>query len=418
MSWNAQPNTSSVAEPRWLTVVGIGEDGLDGLGAAARAALAASEHLVGGARHLALLPGDAAPRAERHPWPSPMLPFLDTLAGWRGRRVVVLATGDPLLYGVAATLLQRIERAEMRVLPGVSSFQLACAAMLWSATSTRLVSACGRPIESLALELHDGARVVLLSADGRTPAAAAALLVAHGFEDSRVTVLERLGSAEAQARSFAAGEVGDREFDALNLVAIEAVAGPRAESFSRVPGLPDEAYESDGQLTRREIRALSLARLAPTPGALLWDVGAGSGSIGIEWLRAAPSGRVIALEPRPDRAARARRNASRLGAPGLDVRETRAPDGLAGLPRPDAIFLGGGAGAKSVLDICWAALRPGGRLVANAVTLETEARLLDARATYGGELTRIQVANADPVGTMTGWRPAMPVMQYAVTKPR
>ncbi|MFD1701888.1 precorrin-6y C5,15-methyltransferase (decarboxylating) subunit CbiE [Methylopila henanensis] len=400
----------------WLTVVGVGEDGE--LSAAALAALVAAAHVVGGERHLSLLPASASPRAERRAWPSPMLPFLDVIMGWRGEATVVLASGDPLLYGVASTLLGRVDREEMTVLPAVSSFQLACAAMLWPIADVRLVTACGRPVEALAAELFDGERVILFSADGRTPAAAAHLLVAHGYGGSRLTVLERLGGPQAQAHMTTAQDMGERVFDDLNTVAIELVAGPEAPLLSRAPGLPDDAFENDGQITRREIRALTLARLAPTPGALLWDVGAGSGSIGIEWMRAAPRARAIALEPRADRADRARGNAARLGVPTLDVREARAPGGLAGLPRPDAIFLGGGATAERVVEICWAALKPGGRLVANAVTLETEARLVAARASLGGDLTRLQIANADAVGRMTGWRPAMPVTQFAAVKPR
>ena len=410
------PAPAANADSRWLTVVGIGEDGFEDLGAEARRALRSAEALVGGARHLALVPESETPAAERHAWPSPMLPFVETIAGWRGRRVVVLASGDPLLYGVAGTLLSRIAREEIAVLPSVSSFQLACAAMLWPVHETRLLSACGRPLETLALDLFDGARIVLLSADGATPAAAAQLLVSLGFGESHMTVLERLGSAAQRAIPCMPVEVGDRTFDPLNVVAIEAVAGPDAALLPRAPGLPDEAFENDGQITRREIRALTLARLAPVPGALLWDVGAGSGSIGIEWLRAAPGARAIALEPRADRAARARDNARRLGVPALDIREQAAPEGLAGLPRPDAIFLGGGATADKVVEICWAALKPGGRLIANAVTLETEARLLAARGAYGGDLVRLQATYADPVGRMTGWRPAMPVTQYAVVK--
>jgi precorrin-6Y C5,15-methyltransferase (decarboxylating) len=401
---------------RWLTVVGIGEDGYGGLGAEARDRLSSAEIVVGGERHLSLLGERAAPLAERHAWPSPMLPFLDVIAGWRGRNVVALASGDPLLYGVAATLLTRIDQDEMTVLPAVSSVQLACAAMLWPGGDVRVVSACGRPLEAMALELVDGARIVLLSADGATPAAAAALLVAHGCGESRMTVLERLGGPASHARPMLARAVGDQRFDPLNVVAVEVVAGPGAALLPLVPGLPDDAFSHDGQITRREIRALTLARLGPTPGDLLWDVGAGSGSIGIEWMRA--GGRAIALEPRADRAARARENARRLGVPGLDVREARAPEGLAGLPRPDAVFVGGGATAGRVFEICWAALKPGGRLVANAVTLETEAVLLALRETHGGDLTRLQAAYADPVGSMTGWRPAMPVTQFAAVKPR
>ncbi|MFC7052911.1 precorrin-6y C5,15-methyltransferase (decarboxylating) subunit CbiE [Hansschlegelia quercus] len=401
---------------RWLTVVGLGEDGASSLGLEALATLEAAEMLVGGARHLALVGEALAPRATRHVWPSPMLPFVETVAGWRGRRVVVLASGDPLLYGVATTFLAHVEAAEMRVIPAVSAFPLACAAMVWPQAATRLVSACGRPVEGLALELFDGARIVLFSADGGTPAAAARLLVAHGYGESRMTVLERLGSSAANAFSLTASSLGDRRFDALNTVAIEAVAGPDGRPLPRAPGLPDDAFENDGQITRREIRAVTLARLAPMPGALLWDVGAGSGSIGIEWLRAG-GGRAIGLEPRPDRAARARENAAWLGVPTLDIREARAPEGLNGLPAPDAVFLGGGASVLGVMEACWAALKPGGRLVANAVTIETEARLFAARTEWGGDLVRIEASYADAVGRMTGWRPAMPVTQYAVTKP-
>ncbi|RXF73845.1 precorrin-6y C5,15-methyltransferase (decarboxylating) subunit CbiE [Hansschlegelia zhihuaiae] len=400
----------------WLTVVGIGEDGFEGLGPQARAALAEAEVVVGGERHLALTPVEASPRAERRAWPSPMLPFLDVIAGWRGRDVVVLASGDPLFYGVAATLLARVSRDEIVVLPALTSVQLACAAMLWPAAEIRVVSACGRPFERLALELFDGARIVLLSADGTTPAAAAALLAAHGCGDSRLTVLERLGGTNVRAVPMAARDVGGLTFDPLNVVAIEVVASSEAALLPLTPGLPDDAFAHDGQIPRREIRALTLARLAPTPGALLWDIGAGSGSIGIEWMRG--GGCAIALEPRPDRAARARENAARLGVPDLDLREAAAPEGLAGLPRPDAVFVGGGATAERVLDICWAALKPGGRLAANAVTLETEGRLVAFRAVHGGDLVRLQATYADPVGRMTGWRPAMPVTQFAAVKPR
>ncbi|MBB3972394.1 precorrin-6y C5,15-methyltransferase (decarboxylating) subunit CbiE [Hansschlegelia beijingensis] len=406
------------AVARWLTVIGVGEDGAAALTCEALSALRKAELVVGGARHLALLPADLAPAAERRAWPSPMLPFLDEIAGWRGRRVAVLASGDPLLYGVAATLLGRFDRSEVTVLPAVSAYQLACAAMLWPVAETQLVSACGRPIETLSLALHHGARIVLFSADGSTPSAAAALLAAQGYGGSRVTVLERLGSPDAAATATTANDMGERRFHALNAVAIEAVAEPETKVFPRTPGLADDAFDNDGQITRREIRAVTLARLAPIPGALLWDVGAGSGSIGIEWMRAAAGARAVGLEPRPDRAARARENARRLGVPGLEIREQRAPEGLEGLPAPDAVFLGGGAGAEGVIEICWEALRPGGRLVANAVTLETEARLVAAHRRLGGELVRIEASYAGAVGGMTGWRPAMPVTQFAAVKPR
>ncbi|WP_346012020.1 precorrin-6y C5,15-methyltransferase (decarboxylating) subunit CbiE [Streptomyces sp. SID3343] len=394
-----------------VTVVGIGDDGWDGLSAAARAVVARADVVVGAARHLALIPAGG----ERLPWPSPFAVGFVAESAAR-RRVCVLASGDPMFYGVGATLVRELGAARVTVVPAPSSTSLACARLGWPVQTVPVVSAVGRPLAALAAELTAGARVLLLSADGSTPGRAAVLLRERGFGTSALTVLEHLGGPTESVWSGTADALAaapERRFADLNVLAIECGPGP---GLSRVPGLPDDAYAHDGQLTKREIRAVTLAALGPRPGELLWDVGAGSGSIGIEWMRVHPSCSAIGFEAREDRAERARANAATLGVPGLRVVVGHAPDVLAGAPTPDAIFVGGGLTVDGVVERCWAALRPGGRLVANAVVAETEADLLRCRALYGGELTRLQVARSTPVGRFTGWRPAMPVTQWAVTK--
>lgn len=369
-------------------------------------------------------------------WPSPFSVEVVAKSAARGT-VCVLASGDPMFFGVGATLVRELGLDRVTVWPAPSSVSLACARMGWSVQDVPVVSAVGRPLAALAAELHAGARVLVLAADGLTPGGAAELLCARDFGSSTVTVLEHLGGpAESvwQGTAHALAAAPERRFANLNVIAIACGSGP---GLSRVPGLPDDAYEHDGQLTKREIRAVTLAALGPMPGELLWDVGAGNGSIGIEWMRTHPSCRAIGFEARADRAERARANAATLGVPGLRVVVGRAPDVLpagaadpvatAGSSRsdaiapggdaPDAIFIGGGLTADGVVERCWASLRPGGRLVANAVVAETEADLLRHRASYGGELTRLQVTRSAPVGRFTGWRPAMPVTQWVVVKP-
>ncbi len=294
---------------------------------------------------------------------------------------------------------------------------LARAAMGWSDIDTAIVTACSKPLAGLAAELFDGARIILLCADRTTPAAAAQLLVDRGFGRSSMTVLEHLGGA-AERRSTLVASAFPARSTSPTSTSSPSLSSPTGLAPAVAPRRPaDDAYEHDGQITKREVRALTLAALGPRPGELLWDVGAGSGSIGIEWLRGVPRARAIGIEADPVRAARARANAERLGVPALTIVEGRAPAALAGLPPPDAIFVGGGFSEPTMLDLCWQRLKPGGRLVANAVTLETEAVLLAAYARLGGSLTRIAIDRADPVGRLTGWRPAMPVTQWAVTKP-
>jgi precorrin-6Y C5,15-methyltransferase (decarboxylating) len=394
-----------------VIVVGIGADGYAGLSPAARQALADAEVLIGSPRQLALVDADAA----KVTWPSPMLPAIPALiAEHAGRRICVLASGDPLFHGVGSTLVSLLGRDRVRVIPHPSSVSLACARLGWPVPEVEVVSLVGRPVELLYPALAPGRRVLVLSAGGDTPAQVAKALREQGFGPSELTVLEELGGPGERCRTGTADGWPGEPAGALNVIAVRCVAAPGLRPLGRGPGLPDEAFEHDGQLTKREVRALTMAALRPLPGQLLWDVGAGAGSIGIEWLRSHPDCRAVAVESVAARARRITRNAASLGVPGLQVVTGRAPSALAGLPRPDAIFIGGGL--REVLDACWAALPAGGRLVANAVTLESEAVLTGWQARVGGTLTRIEISRAEPVGGLTGWRPMMPVTQWMVER--
>lgn len=397
-----------------VTVVGIGADGWSGLAPASAAAVGAAEVLLGSARQLDLVPGDVA--AQRVPWPSPLLPALPgLLAGHAGRTVVVLASGDPMLSGIGTTLVRELGGGAVRVLPAPSSVSLACARLGWAVEDVDVVTLVGRPPELLHPHVHPGRRLLVLGSDGGTPARVAALLTDRGYGDSRLTVLGELGGPGESCRTgTAAGWSGTSP--ALVVTAVECRAAPGTAPLPTTPGLPDDVYEHDGQLTKSEVRAVTLSRLAPVPGALLWDVGAGAGSVGIEWMRSHPACRAVAVEAVPARAERVARNAARLGVPQLQVVPGRAPDVLAGLPAPDAVFVGGGATTPLLLDACWDALDPGGRLVVSAVTVQSEAVLADWHARCGGSLTRVSVARAEPVGGFTGWRPAMPVTLWSVLR--
>ncbi|MFI7705765.1 precorrin-6y C5,15-methyltransferase (decarboxylating) subunit CbiE [Nonomuraea sp. NPDC049480] len=400
-----------------ITVVGIGADGWDGLSAGARRALEAAEVLMGSARQLDLVPS----AAERVAWPSPLLPALPGLVErYTGREVCVLASGDPMFYGIGSTLVRLLGAARVQVIPHLSSLSLACARLGWPVEQVDVVSLVGRPPAALNAAILPGRRVLVL---GAGPSLVAGLVIGLGYGPSPMTVLSDLGAASESIRGgtaeawagISSSEAGTVP-SALNVIALECVAGHGAEPLARVPGLPDAAFEHDGQLTKREVRAVSLSRLAPLPGELLWDVGAGAGSIAIEWMRSHPSNAAVAVESRADRAAAVRRNADRLGVPSLRVVEGRAPEALAGLAAPDAVFVGGGATVPGMLETCWAALRPGGRLVVNAVTVESEAVLAAWYAKLGGDLVRLAVQRASPVGGFTGWRAAMPVTVWSITR--
>jgi precorrin-6B C5,15-methyltransferase / cobalt-precorrin-6B C5,C15-methyltransferase len=405
----------TAATPRWLSIVGIGEDGVDGLSPTARGLIGSAEIVFGGRRHLAL----AAPliRGAARPWPTPFDGAADEVLQHRGRQICVLASGDPFHFGVGAVLAQKIDAREMNVIPAPSAFSLAAARLGWSLPHTVLLSVHGRTLDLVRPHLQPAARVLALTSDGEGPAALAKLLAKIGFGASMLTVLEALGGPRERIRATRASDYSFGSVDALNTVAIEVEAAPNARVLARTSGLADDLFEHDGQITKREVRAITLSSLAPRRGELLWDIGAGSGSVAIEWMLADPSMRAVAIEQHADRAARICRNAAAFGVPALEVVEGSARVVLSGLATPDAIFIGGGASDAGVLDAASRALRAGGRLVVNAVTLETEALLLARRAVLGGELIRIAISRADEIGRMTGWRPATPVTQWVWIKP-
>jgi len=397
----------------WLTLVGIGEDGYAGLGEAARQALGEAQCIVGGARQLALLP--VALRAQRLVWPSPfsLAPVLER----RGTPVCVLASGDPLFYGVGASLARQLPAEAMRVFSAPSAVSLAAARLGWPLQEVTVLSLVGRPLAALQALIHPGARLLVLSSDGDSPAAVAELLRQRGFGPSRITLLEHLGGVNERRLDGLASEWTVPRAADLNVLAVECSAAADAQLLPVTPGLRDEAYRHDGQLTKRDVRAVTLARLAPQPGELLWDVGAGCGSIGIEWMRAHPACRAIAIEADEGRQGHIQHNRDALGVPGLQLVAGHAPAALAGLAAPDAVFIGGGVTVPGMLEQCWAALKPGGRLVANAVTLQSEAALVAWRERVGGELVRLAVSQAQPLGGFDTWRSALPITLLEARKP-
>jgi precorrin-6B C5,15-methyltransferase / cobalt-precorrin-6B C5,C15-methyltransferase len=403
-----------VKRERWLAVVGIGEDGIDGLSPAARRLVAQAAFVVGGKRHLAL----AGPlRAKTLVWPSPIEGALDAIEAHRGEPVCVLASGDPFFFGVGAMLMRRFAADEMICIPAPSAFALAAARLGWSEQDCVMLSLHGRPLEAIVPHLHPGARILALSWDDATPARLAALLTARGMGRSKLTVCEAMGGPSERVRATEARAYALDNVAALNTIALEAVVDRGARVLPRAAGLPDDWFEHDGQITKREIRAITLAELAPRRGELLWDVGSGSGSVAIEWMLADPMNGAVAIEARHDRAARIARNALDFGVPHLSVVVGEAPRVLADLPAPDAIFIGGGAGAPELIERACEKLGPGGRLIVNAVTLETQAACVGWRERHGGELAQIAVAHAEPLGRFSGWRAAMPVVQWRLVKP-
>ncbi|OYX13628.1 MAG: cobalamin biosynthesis bifunctional protein CbiET [Rhizobiales bacterium 32-66-8] len=406
---------AGAATAKWLSIVGIGESGVAGLSEEAIACIRSAEIVFGGARHLDLA-GGLIQNAAR-PWPSPFQAGIAQVLAARGRAVCVLASGDPFQFGVGATLARHVAADEMHVVPHPSAFSLAAARLGWPLQEVETLSLHGRSLDLLRPWLHPGRRVLALTSGAESPAQIAALLVANGFGATLITVLERLGGPGERIRRIIACEDVPDDVDPLNVVALEVEAAPDARILPLAGGLADALFENDGQITRFEVRALTLAALAPRRGDLLWDIGAGSGSIAISFLLADPSLRACAIESDPMRAARIARNAAACGVPHLAIVQGRAPAALAGLARPDCIFVGGGGRAGDLMDAAQTALKPGGRLVVNAVTLETEADLLARHARLGGDLVRIALARAEPVGGLTGWRPAMPITQWRWVKP-
>ncbi|MFQ6017689.1 MAG: precorrin-6y C5,15-methyltransferase (decarboxylating) subunit CbiE [Kiloniellaceae bacterium] len=397
----------------WLAIVGLGEDGPEALSPAARALIDGAECLVGGARHLAMVPEDGR---ERLAWSRPLSDLVAAVEARRGRRVCVLATGDPMHYGIGVTLARRIPISEITIVPAPSAFSLACARLGWSMADVETLTLQGRPLELLHPAIQPGARLLLLSDNAASPGQIAETLRARGYGKSPITVLEHMGGPRERRITGSAADWNAADIADFNTVAVECIAGPDAPLLPRTAGLPDTAFRHDGQMTKREVRAMSLAALGPVPGQLLWDVGAGCGSVAIEWMRSQPRARACAIERDKGRIALIAANAAALGTPGLQIVEGEAPAALDGLDAPDAVFVGGGLTGAGNVEACWRALEPGGRLVANAVTVAGEQILARWQDEIGGEMVRIAVSRAAPVGRYTGWRPLMPVTQLQAVK--
>lgn len=394
----------------WLHIIGMGDNGLESLTPATRAVLEAADVIVGGARHHALTPDL---KAERINWPSPFSALTETLENLRGKQVAVLATGDPLWYSVGPMIAKHFAPDDTLFHPQVSAFQLAAARMHWSLSGVETLTVHGRPVVTILPFLAPNQKLILLTSGSQTPAEVAALLTARGYGASKMTVLAHMGGAD-EARFDSTAADWSHEVPDFHSLAIDCILDSGNAPLPRV-GLPDDVFVSDGTMTKRDIRAVTLSKLMPMRGALLWDIGCGSGSVAIEWMRAARDARAIGIERRADRRAMALENAITLGAPKLQVLDGEVPNALSDLEAPDAIFIGGGLSIET-FEAAWSALKPHGRLVANAVTLEGEAALFELFHKHGGDLTRIAVARAEPVGRLTGWRAAMPLTQWSIVK--
>ncbi len=389
----------------WLTVVGVGEAPPP---PALRALVATAEVTIGAPRHLAHFPEAPSPTG----WPSPFAAAREMLTALRGQRVVVLASGDPQWFGVGVTVRRWFPPEEVATVPHVGSFSLAAARLGWPLAETLCLSVHARPLASLSLHLAPGRRLLVLTGDGTTPATVARLLCESGWGASLLEVGENLGGLREHWTTAVAGawagDVGD-----LNVLAITCRPDPGTRVLSVSPGLEDEAFLHDGQLTKREVRAVTLAALVPVPGQRLWDIGAGCGSIAVEWMRA--GGLAVAIEETPERCALIARNAVTLGVPQVEILSGRFPD-VVPSSSPDAVFVGGGVSSPGVLERAWAALSPGGRLVVNAVTVEGEAKALEFHQHHGGEIVRLEISRLTPLGAFQVWRPALPVTQYRGVK--
>ncbi|MFN4101556.1 MAG: precorrin-6y C5,15-methyltransferase (decarboxylating) subunit CbiE [Pararhodobacter sp.] len=398
-----------MAEAPWLTIIGLGEDGPAGLTDASRAALEAAEVVTGAARHLALLPGLAA---ETRVWPVPFAVGIAPLLALRRRRVVMLTSGDPFWFGAGSVLARALAPGEWMALPGVSCFSLAAARLGWGLEGVTCLGLHAAPLTRLRPLLAPGLRAVVTLRDGAAVAELASYLTGEGFGVSRLWVLEALGGPHERVRAVTAAGYALEDVQHPVAVALDVAGGGAV--LGAASGRADEWFAHDGQITKRPVRALALSALAPRAGELLWDIGAGSGSVGIEWILSAPGLKAIAFEGDPERAARARGNADRLGADRLVIVEGRAPEVLVGQPLPDAVFIGGGLSA-GLLEVLFGLMPRGTRLVAHAVTLESEALLAQWHAARGGGLLRIELAEAAPLGRRRGWKAAYPVVQWSVT---
>ncbi|MCA3573277.1 MAG: precorrin-6y C5,15-methyltransferase (decarboxylating) subunit CbiE [Aestuariivirga sp.] len=399
---------------KWLTIAGMGEDGWNGLSARARHAIETADVIVGSSRLLAFLPKTAA---EIHEWPQPFSAVVDRIRPLRDRNTVILATGDPLNYGVARKLMEFIPFAEMEIIPSLSAFSLAAARVGWSLPDCDTLTLHGREAAHIEPFIQPDVRLIVLTADRTTIAEVARRLTARGFGSSEITVLENMGGPRERMSSFLAEAPTAIEYSDLNTLAIHCIAAPDAKRLSRLAGLPDDAFAHDGQITKREVRAATLAALEPWPGALLWDVGAGCGSISIEWMRAARAAQAIAFESEPQRLAMIAANADALGTPRLKVIPGTAPETFAAQPAPDAVFIGGGLWIPGLFEGSWEALKPGGVMVANVVTIEGELHLYDLHEKHGGDIVRMEISHLTHVGRLRALRPRMAVTQWRARKP-
>ena len=399
---------------KWLTIIGMGEDGTDGLSANAKCAIENAEAIIGSARLFAMLPPTKAKQVE---WPQPFSAAYQQIKSFQGRPTVLLATGDPMNFGVARKLFEMCNREEIEVIPHLSAFSLAAARLGWSLPDCDCFTIHGRPAANLEAFIQPEAHLLVLTQDESSIAEVCRRLTARGFEKSNVNVLENLGGTNERITHFTADQNPNLDWSSLNTVGIACVASPHAKIYSRVGGLPDEAFVHDGQLTKREVRAATIAALAPAPDQLLWDIGAGCGSVAIEWMRSTRGCMAIAIEPNADRRAMIVANADHLGTPRLQVIAGAAPDALQNLSAPHAVFIGGGISDAVAFEAAWAALRHGGRLVANVVTVEGEMHLYDLQTQHGGDLVRIDIANLTNVGPYRALKPRMAVLQWRVNKP-
>ena len=411
---------------KWLRIIGIGEDGWDDLAAGSKELLYEAEIVFGGERHLKMIPEDW--EGERIVWPSPIRDAVTKIVSWRpaesgsGKIVAVMASGDPLCYGIAAKLLRHLPIEEIWIKPALTTFSLICSRVGWSLPDVETLTIHGRPVEMLHPFVQPGAKLLVLNKDEGSPKQTAKLLNARGFGKSRITVLEHLGGIKERQFSGKADSWNHPEGATLNAMALECIPESNATILSRIPGLPDEAFFHDGQLTKREIRAVSLSRLMPVVDQVLWDVGAGCGSVAIEWMRTSPRCRAVAIEKSKSRLKLIKQNSQELGVPMLQIISGSAPEVLGDLPAPDAVFIGGGLSSGNLLETCWNALKPGGRLVANAVTLEGEQKLLQwqnknsGKSGASGDLTRLSISRAEKIGRFQGWKEIRSVIQLAVIK--
>lgn len=396
----------------WIDIVGIGEDGLTGLGPDALAAVKSAEIIIGGDRHHSLSDAGSAKRVK---WPSPFNAMISEIRSYRGKRLVILVTGDPLWYSVGARILKEIPADEIRFHPQLSAFQLAACRVGWSLADCETLTIHGRATSQIVPHVAPRVRLLVLTKDSSSPKAVADTLIKLGYSRSRMSVLAAMGGPGEQ-RFDGQADNWDVQVPDFHTLAVECIPDENFTLHSRVGGLPDDAFVHDGQMTKSLIRSITLSALAPFPDALLWDVGAGCGSVGVEWMRAARGARAIAIEPKDERLAMIGENAKALGTEKIEIIKGKAPDVLQGLSTPDAVFIGGGLTSEGVFETCWGALRPGGRVVANAVTVQSEARLVELHADYGGTLNRISVSSAEPVGKFHGWKPAMPITQWVAVK--